>query len=216
MKILTLITFTLAAATLTLAAANLEPTIGKRGKKTVEDDFAGGSLGKGWTVVKGDWRVEDGALSGAELAADKHAAVLHYAKPNTDSIVGLRFKFDGASAFHLSFNRAKGHLLRLVVSPDGLALIKDKNKKDPKSKPLRMSEAKGSFEAGRWHSLLVEVVGEKVVARTDNKLVVTGSHPEFRTRKPNYRFIVQGERIWIDDFRVWGGAKGDTQRPASN
>ncbi len=188
---------------LNLHAGDLKPVVAKPGKLVVEDSFDRAQLGKGFAAVKGDWKIDGGSLTGAEKASDKHAAVLNYARPNTDSIVALRFQFDGASTFHLSFNHAKGHLFRVVVNPDGLVLQKDKDKKDPKSKTVSMAKAEGKFESGHWHSMLVEVHGDQVIARTDNGLKVAGSHSDFLTQKPNYRFIVRGKSIKLDDLKIW-------------
>ena len=96
-------------------AGELKPTLGKVGELVAEGSFEGGELGKEWAAAKGDWKIVDGALSGAEMASDKHAAVVGFVRPNTDSVVGFRFKLDGTEWFSFSLNHAKGHLLRVNV-----------------------------------------------------------------------------------------------------
>lgn len=193
----------LTSVSLSLQAGELKPAFATPGKIVVEDNFERAELGKGWAGVRGDWEIKDGVLTGAEKASDKHAAVLNLNRPNTDSIVAFRFKLDGPETFNLSFNHAKGHLFRVTVGPNGLVLTKDKDKKDPKSKMINMATAKGSFKQGQWHSILVEVKGDKVVAQTSNGLKVSGSHGDFLTEKPSYRFVMKGQHLLIDDLKIW-------------
>ena len=97
-----------------------------------------------------------------------HAAVLAFAGEHRNSPVRFSFKIDGATAFNLSFNHAKGHLFRVVINPDGLTINKDKDKKDPGSKVAILAKADGKFTPGQWHTLLVEMQGDKVFVESDN------------------------------------------------
>jgi hypothetical protein len=154
--------------------------------------------------VKGQWTVADGILVGKELAADKHAAVLNFQKKNHNSVVRFSFKVDGdTKGFNFSMNHAKGHLFRVVVTPLGLSLHLDKDKNDPQSKVAVLATAKGKFESGQWYTMQVEIVGQRVVAQTDNGLVVEGEHPSLDTDKPNYRFVMSGNSLAIDDLQIW-------------
>ncbi|MGV3483487.1 MAG: family 16 glycoside hydrolase [Planctomycetaceae bacterium] len=153
--------------------------------------------------VKGDWKVQDGALVGRELPADKHAAVLNYQKKNRNSVVRFSFKFDGSTkGFNLSLNHDKGHLFRVVVAPMALSIQLDKDKKDAASKPLVLATAKSKFEAGQWYTIQVEMLGDRVVAQTDNGALVEASHPKLDVDKPNYRFVMKGDSLAIDDLQI--------------
>jgi hypothetical protein len=204
-KISSLVAAALTVGAISLSAGELKPTFATPGKLVVDESFDDAKLGKDWALVnvKGDWQIKEGVLTGAEKQADKHAAVLNFQRPNTDSIISIRFKLEGIETFNLSFNHAKGHLFRVIVGPDRLVLQKDKNKKDPKSKPIRMATAEGVFKKGCWFRLLVEVKGDKVVAQTSNNLRVSGSHSDFATKKPNYRFVMKGQHLLIDDLKIW-------------
>lgn len=183
-------------------AGELTPNFSKPGEAVFSESFDGTPLGEDWAVAKGDWKIVDGALRGAERASDKHAAVLTLLRANTDSVVGFRFKLEGPESFSFSLNHAAGHMWRVTAGPDGLVLLKDKDKKDPQSKMEILAEAKGPFEQGKWYSVLVEIAGDKVVVQTDNGLTVSGSHPAFATEKTGYRFVVHGEHLMIDDLKV--------------
>ncbi|MCA9084282.1 MAG: DUF1080 domain-containing protein [Planctomycetaceae bacterium] len=183
--------------------AALEPKLTQVGKATVIESFDS-PLSKTAAAVKGEWKVVDGTLVAKELAADKHAAVLNYQKPNRNSVVRFSFKIDGSTeGLHFSLNHAKGHLFRVVVTPTGLSINLDKDKKDPASKAKVLATAKGKFEQGQWYTMLVEMVHDKVSVQTDNGLAVEASDPKLDTDKPNYRFVMKGDSLSIDDLEIW-------------
>ena len=184
-------------------AADLKPLLNQPGKLVVDEKFAGDALPGSWGGVQGDWQVRDGAVVGKEKAADEHPAVLFLNQPHRDAIVRFSFKLDGAKGLNLSFNQLKGHLFRVTVAADGLTLSKDKDKQDPKSKVVQLGKAAGKFEAGKWHTLLLETKGGKVSVQADNGAKVEGSHPELDVDKTGYRFIVRGESLRLSDVKVW-------------
>ena len=188
-------------------AADLKPLLNQPGKLVVDEKFAGDALPGSWGGVQGDWQVRDGAVVGKEKAADEHPAVLFLNQPHRDAIVRFSFKLDGAKGFNLSFNQLKGHLFRVTVAADGLNLSKDKDKQDPKSKVVQLGKAAGKFEAGKWHTLLLETKGGKVSVQADNGAKVEGSHPELDVDKTGYRFIVRGESLRLSDVKVWQAEK---------
>lgn len=161
-------------------------------------------LSKPLAAVKGEWKVVDGVLLGKELEADKHAAVLNFQKTNRNSIVRFSFKLDGTTkGLSFSLNHAKGHLFRVNVTPVALSVHLDKDKNDPQSKAVVLGTAKGKFEQGKWYTMQVEMHGEKVVAQTDNGLCFEASHASLDTDKPNYRFVMKGDSLSIDDLQIW-------------
>ncbi len=188
-------------------AADLKPLLNQPGKVVVDEKFVGGTLPSSWGGVQGDWQVRDGAVVGKEKASDEHAAVLFLNQPHRDAIVRFSFKLDGAKNFSLSINHPKGHLFRVAIAEDGLTLSKDKDKKDPKSKAAQLGKASGKFEAGKWHTLLMETKGGKVSVQADNGAKLEGSHPELDVDKTGYRFVMKGESLRLSDVKVWEAAK---------
>ncbi len=183
--------------------AAIEPKLIPVASATVTENFDS-PLADPAAAVKGEWKVVDGVLVGKELAADKHAAVLNYQKKNHDSAVRFSFKLDGSTTgLNFSLNHAKGHLFRVVVTPSGLSLNLDKDKNDPASKAAVLATAKSEFEQGKWYTMLVEMQGDKVAVQTDNGLTVEASHPTLDTDKPNYRFVMKGDSLSIDDLQIW-------------
>ena len=183
--------------------ATIEPVLAKVGSPVIQESFDK-PLRIPMVPVKGQWKVVDGVLTGKELAADQHAAVLNYQKRNRNSVVRFSFQVDNkTSGFNFSLNHARGHLFRVVVTPQVLSVRLDKDKKDPKSKPLALGNAKASFKKGQWYTMQVEMVGDKVVVQTDNGATVKAAHEKLDTDKPNYRFVMRAESLSIDDLTIW-------------
>jgi hypothetical protein len=173
------------------------------GKPTVTDDISQAQLGSKWKAVKGEWKSVDGAIVGKELKADKHAAVLNFHQPNHNSAIQFSFKLDGAKAFSLSFNKKAGHLFRINVGAGSVTINLDKDKKDPKSKPKRLATTKARFKQGEWYSMLVTVERQNVSVATDNGVKLTAKHATLDQAKPNYRFVMRGGDLLLDDLKVW-------------
>ena len=166
------------------------------------DDFTAPALSEKWKAAKGDWKVEDGKLKGAELAADKHAAVISFLAPHTDSKVSFSFQFAGSKDFHLSFNHAKGHLFRVTVSESKVVILTDKDKKDPASKSEMLCQKEAAFEQGKSYTMTCETKGETVKVSIAGGLELTGAHPSLALEKTGYRLVVRGDGVLFDDFTV--------------
>lgn len=195
----------LAVPVATFAGKNtdLNPTLIRADKPALTDDFDRKSLGKLWETKKGAWKIADGAIVGNELAADKHAAVLNYKVPNHNSAIRLSFKLGEAKMFHLSYNKKRGHLFRVIVTPERIILRTDKPGKKSKVKPQVLARSNKKFDADAWHTLLVEVKGTIVTVKTDNGVVLKGSHDSLDVAKPGYRLILRGKGLQVDDVTVW-------------
>ncbi len=198
----------LLTASLAFAAkdADLKPTLATPGKIVFEGAFETGALAKPWNVAKGDWQVRDGAIVGKEKADDKHAAVLFLQSPARDSVIRFSYKLDGAKDLALSFNHPKGHLFRILLREDSIAIVRDKDKKDPASKAGSLGRTGAKLPAGEWHTVLVEVKGEQVKVQTDTGAKVEGRDPALAVEKTGYRFVIKGESLLLDDVKVWSVA----------
>ena len=66
-----------------------------------------------------------------------------------------------------------------------------------------LGTAKGKFEQEKWYTMQIEMQGDKVVAQTDNCLTVEATHATLDTDKPNYRFVMKGDSLAINDLQIW-------------
>ncbi|MCA9124417.1 MAG: hypothetical protein H6822_32105 [Planctomycetaceae bacterium] len=183
--------------------AKLQPNLTQPGSEVLDESFSGDRLGKAWIVNKGEWSIKDGVVVGREKKEDMHAAVLTLQHPHRNSIIRFSFQLDGATGFNLSFNHAKGHLFRIGINDAGLTFTKDKDKKDPNSNAKVLAKASGEFDSGEWHTLLVELQGDKVSIQSDNGAKVSVQEPTFDVEKTGYRFVMRGESLLLDDITVW-------------
>ncbi len=183
--------------------ADIKSTIHIAEKPVYESTFDAASLEKPWSVAKGDWEIKDGAVVGKEKAEDKHNAVLSLDLPKKDSVIRFSFKMAGASLFHLSLNNAKGHLFRVQATATGVVVNLDKDKKDESSKVVVLGKAATSFKADEWHTMQLEMKGNKIVLQTDNGVKIETTNPTLDGEKKNYRFVTKGESLLIDDVKVW-------------
>ena len=183
--------------------ADIKPAITTPGKSLFESHFKNAALEAPWTIAKGDWVLQDGAIVGKEKASDNHNAVLFLKLPARDSIIRFSFKLDGANKFELSYNQATGHLFRVLVETDSLTVTKDRDKKDTASVREPLAKASAALAAGEWHTMLVEVKGEQVEVQTDAGGKVELKNPEVNVDKTGYRFVMKGASLQLDDVRVW-------------
>jgi hypothetical protein len=177
--------------------------ISKAAKPALHEEFAGPKLPKNFVVSKGDFQVREGMIAGWEKKEDKHAAVLTMQKPFRNAILRFSFKRDGVTGFNLSMNHAKGHLFRVLVNDDNLTITKDKDKNDASSKPVVLGKAEGKFETGRWYTLQIEIVGDRVAVQTDNGISLDVRHQGLDTDKTGFRFVMRGSTLYLDDVNVW-------------
>jgi hypothetical protein len=172
-----------------------------RGKQLFADDFSGAELPAGWKVAKGKWEIVDGALRGAELPDDKHAAVIKRALPFRNLVVQFSFKFEGGKRIALSMD-GKGHVCRVTLTPQGFALQRDVAK-DSGEKATILGKGTIDFKAGEWHTMLVEVQGKELLAQVDDKVFAFGEHAGIDVDKASIGLPLGGESVLFDDIRVW-------------
>jgi hypothetical protein len=173
-----------------------------RGKELFRDSL-GQTLAKGWVAAKGDWKVVDGAIQGTERPADMHAAAARHALKFHNAVIQYSFKLDGARATHLSLNDARGHVCRVMITPQEISLRKDDHDKTGPDKAAVLKARKLAIEPGRWHTLLIELQGPEMLARLDGETVALGSHEALDVELTNFGLIVTGASVSFKDLAIW-------------
>jgi hypothetical protein len=213
-------------------------TIAARKEVLFADDFARTELGKAWGVVIPTFVIADGVLKGSQTRVNApavdgrpavvgHAAIVGTDTPTADSVIGLRFRFDGATALSVEFDdRAYtgshyGHICRVIITPKKVTLLderdgsmrtdiramgKDPARKDEHRRLLAGRSATFPVElgSGTWHRLVLETVGDAMRAVIDDKPVAflrsSGiAHPT----KSKIEFGCAGKDGCFDDITVW-------------
>lgn len=174
-----------------------------KGDLILEESFDAAELDARWSVAKGKWEINEGALKGTELPADEHAASMRTdVELPTNFVMEFDFKFDGGKIIHCSFN-GKGHICRATITPKGYILKGEKVKKNPQDKSVTVGQVQQDFAAGQWHTMRVEVAGEEFVAQVGDGPVAFGSHAKVAREKSNFGFPMAGVSSSLDNIKVW-------------
>lgn len=193
-------------------AADLEPTLGKKGKLLMEQNFDGPEVPKGWNANTGSLRIEAGQLHAAEKSSDKHIGAFRYRLPLQDCAVQMEFKLGAMRVINLGYDPApgelkkKGHLFSVVITPKSWSLIEHNDKANPESKTKTHATAKTEFDPPTTYTLMLECKGNDVVAHITGKEPLKASAPDFHVKKPGLVFRMggkDGEAAIIDNVKVW-------------
>lgn len=174
--------------------------IAKKGDVLLKDPLA--TVGEKWRVAKGEWIPADGGVKGSEREADKHGAVMRNPITFKDVVVEFSFKLDGAKGISFSVNDAKEHVCRLSINKAGFQARKDDHDHDGPDKAEVFNKVNLKLDDGKWHTAVVELVGESMVCTIDGK-VSRGSHALIATEKTKPGFTVGGQSAFFKDLTIW-------------
>jgi hypothetical protein len=211
--------------------------IAKKKELLFSDDFERTEMGKAWKEVVPTFTLENKALKGTQTRVDApatdgkpavkgHQAVIGSDVPTKDSVIELRFKFEGATAVSAEFDdRAYtgshyGHICFARVTPKSIILAdqKDGSMKneiykmtDPAQAPEKAKLLAGrsatfplTLDVTQWHTLTLETVGDTMRASIDGKpaafLKSSGiAHPT----KSKIELGCAGKDGLFDDIKIW-------------
>lgn len=195
-----------------LAAADLEPTLGAKGRLLLEENFDANALPKAWNIKNGNVRVVEGSLRASQNKEAGRLCLFNCEQPMQDAAIQIDFKFDGARGINVSVNPSQGeltkhgHLYSVMITPAMWNITEHNDKADRDSRSKALASAPARFEQGRWYTLLIENKGPDVVARVDGKEPLRASSPDFRVKKPGIEFRAIGptdQEVSFDNLRVW-------------
>ncbi len=211
MKIPSLLAISLASLSLA-SAADPDTMIAAKGELLLSEDFAapvepakvekGKPWTSGWRLKPGKWEVADRGLNGSEVPADKHGAVARYPLAFQDVVIQYDVRLDGTRQTTLSINDQKEHVCRVLINPAGFSAQKDDHDHDGPDQAKPFGKVALPISAGEWKTVVLEIVGEEIVAHIDGKSV-SGTDPLIGTAKANFGFTVAGESSGIRNLRVW-------------
>jgi len=181
-------------------AADSQPLLAIEGKVLRSFEFNGAPPAP-WRAAKGLWKAAEGAMSGEELAADKHGAVLRLPDQLQDFVIEYEVMLDGARSTTLSINALKDHMARIVIMPKAVAIQRDDNDHEGPDKAVVFARFAADLKPGTWHRVRLEMVGDKMLDKVDD-LVAWGSSELFSKPKAAPGFTVSGQRALIRNFRL--------------
>jgi len=204
--------FALTSITLPALAADIQPTLGKKGALLLEETFSGPAVPKGWHANTGSLRIVEGKLHAAEKSSDKHIGAFRHRLPLQDCAVQMDFQLGPMRIINLGYDPApgelkkKGHLFSVVITPKSWSLIEHNDKANPESKTKTHATAKTDFDPATTYTLLLECKGNEVVAHVTGKEPLKATAPDFHVKKPGLVFRMggkDGHEAALDNVKVW-------------
>lgn len=187
-----------------LCAADAPATLlAQPDKEIVGDPLTKDAQAADWKVAKGKWERTADGIRVEEIPADKHGAVSRVTQNLQDLVIAFEFRLDGAKSVSLSINATKDHMARVSITPTSLRVQKDDHDHDGPDKAVVFLTAAQPFESGTWHRVVLEMVGDTMVATVDDKLSAFGRDPLFLTPKVNPGFTCAGQSATFRNFTLW-------------
>ena len=221
------LTPTLLAALTTVAlpalqAADSKPLLAVPGKVLYENTFESAPEAK-WKAAKGDWKIVDGALRGAEIESDNHGAVIRLQEQYQDFIIEAEFKFEGSRATSLSVNAVKDHMARIGITPKAVTIRRDDNDHEGPDKAITFAVFPVDLQPGTWHKVRLEMVGDKMLGQVDD-LVAWGASDLFTQTKAAPGFTAAGQSVDFRNFVIreatlnpeWENVKAHLPKPGEH
>ncbi len=156
-----------------------------------------------WKTAKGKWERTAEGLRSEEIPEDKHGAVSRLPLALQDFVFAFEFRLDGARMVSLSINDAKEHVARVAITPTSLRVQKDDHDHDGPDKGVLFLLAEHKFEPGTWHKVVLEMVGDTMVATIDGKVSAFGADPLFKAAKANPGFTCSGQSATFRNLALW-------------
>jgi hypothetical protein len=204
MKISLALLAVITSATFAAEPAPPQTKLAQIEKLELADAFTGSTPGASWKAAKGKWEIVDGTLRGSELAADKHGAVIRTPFKLQNLVVAFDVKLDGAKLVSLSINGPKDHLARIRITPHAFAVQRDDQDHEGPDKAVVFLNKTMEIAPGTWHSVVLEMVGDKMVGTLDGTITGEGSDPTFAAKEKNFPgFTVSGESASFRNVRIY-------------
>ena len=178
--------------------------------------------GTQWTVVEG---VLQGRPSTNEFQQKRVAAgnTSHSGKtpssrllvPVDDCVMLFQFKLtDGLSGAHFGFNDGSfktgtGHVCRFTVSTrKGQSLVKDRNVTVDGDKDETLVTDSFNVKADTWYWMMLEIVGNEMVAQVSGGPILRAKHPRFNIPKDQINLPTRGGGVVLyDNVRIWNAVR---------
>jgi hypothetical protein len=187
-----------------LCAADAPATLlAQPDKEIVSDALTKDAKAAEWKIAKGKWERTAEGIRVEELPDDKHGAAGRVPVKLQDFVAAFEFRLDGAKTISLSINDAKEHVARVMITPTSLRVQKDDHDHDGPEKSIVFLNQAQAFEAGSWHSVVLEMVGDTIVATIDGKISGFGSDELFKAEKANPGFTCAGQSATFRNFVIW-------------
>lgn len=161
----------------------------------------------------GQWKQLEGRLHGSENPQVKHPATASYGIRFDSLVLQCKLRMEDVPLdkdpahgrknryIQLRLTNERSYLCTVSLSPGGFSISKDDNDRDGPDERVPLATHKASFAVGKWHTVLIEVMGDEVTATIDGHSA-TGRHPALAQGKHSF-MVVTGPEGSISDLRLW-------------
>lgn len=161
----------------------------------------------------GQWKQLEGRLHGSENPQVKHPATASYGIRFDSLVLQCKLRMEDVPLdkdpahgrknryIQLRLTNERSYLCTVSLSPGGFSISKDDNDRDGPDERVPLASHKASFAVGKWHTVLIEVLGDEVTATIDGH-PATGRHPALAQSKHSF-MVVTGPEGSISDLRLW-------------
>ena len=215
---------------ISLPPPDVVPQIAECTNLLFEADFAEGEVPEEWVPLHGtQWSVVEGSLQGRpstnefqqkriESGNSSHSGKTPSSRlivPVDDCVILFQFKLtDGLSGAHFGFNDGSfktgtGHVCRFTVSTrKGQSLVKDRNVTLDGDKDETLVTDSLNVKADTWYWMMLEIVGDEMVAQVSGGPILRAKHPRFDIPKDQINLPTRGGGVVLyDNVKVWDAVK---------
>ena len=212
------------------ARPGLVPQIAECTDLLFEADFSEGGVPEEWTPLHGtQWSVVEGTLQGRPSTKEfqqkrvasgnsSHSGKTPSSRllvPVDDCVMLFQFKLtDGLSGAHFGFNDGSfktgtGHVCRFTVSTrKGLSLAKDRNVTIDGDEDETLVADTFNVKPDTWYWMMLEVIGDEMVAQVSGAPVLRAKHPRFNIPKDQINLPTRGGGVVLyDNVKVWNAVQ---------
>lgn len=174
----------------------------KKGELLLEESFTPESWGaKDWNKYKGKFELVGEQLKVAELPADNHHPAVSRKAELNRAVIQFKFKFDGAGWLGFAFD-GKEHVARTMIRPDKFQVVKMTGIGGT-TKGETIDEKAVKLADGAWHTIVIEIQGQEMLAQIDNTHFIFGEKAGVELEKTRFEFISGGQFAWFDELKIW-------------
>lgn len=180
--------------------AKLDPLLTTPTRVRFQDDFAKNEASDRWFFNE-YFTVEDEALVRNDLLGENKRIFIQ--KPAFgDTMISVDFCFRGTDELRIMTGTPGHYNAVVLVWPNGFRVTTARDESVPFF-PTIHGECAIDLQSNTWHTLLIEIHGDEIIARVDDsEHFVVGQHPILDRQRSYFAFQVKGRSAAFDNIRI--------------
>tara|TARA_B100001093_G_scaffold384470_1_gene370168 strand:+ start:3493 stop:4338 length:846 start_codon:yes stop_codon:yes gene_type:complete len=158
----------------------------------------------GWKAGMGEWRIDNGALIGDELAENNHASSLTHRIEATHLIITAEVQLGTAQQIAFACRDTVPpnlHLGRLYITPDKL-WIQHMSGIAKTTKAEKLVTKKVRLDPEKWYNVTIEIIGHHYRAKV-GKEEIEAIHSRFSDAKGIIALVNKGQGAKYRNVALW-------------